>query len=134
MADKPSQPDPRTYRLTTVVYLLYLLGLLVGFTPILGAAILYMRRERVAGTIYASHFDWLIRTFWWMLGICAVAGAVFLVGVRNEVPPMVLVGGIGLLIAMIWFLYRILKGYMWLVSAEAVRGRRERARTTAGRS
>ena len=28
---------------------------------------MYVKRGDTAGTMYASHFDWLLRTFWWAL-------------------------------------------------------------------
>jgi uncharacterized membrane protein len=56
-------------QVTMVVYALQALGFLTGgVTAIIAIVVNYVKREDVAGTLYQSHFDWQIRTFWW--GCC----------------------------------------------------------------
>ncbi len=40
---------------------------LVGLAAIVGVIIAYVKRGDAQGTWVASHFTWLIRTFWWSL-------------------------------------------------------------------
>ena len=91
--------------LTLVVYALQVLSVFVGITAIVGVIINYVKREDAAGTLYASHFDWQIRTFWWGL-VWSVIGFVLLFAF-----------GLGLLVwfvAGIWALYRVVKGFIKL--------------------
>ena len=91
--------------LTMVVYALQVLSVFVGITAIVGVIINYVKREDAAGTVYESHFDWQIRTFWWGL-VWSVIGFVLLFAF-----------GLGLLVwfvAGIWALYRVIKGFLKL--------------------
>jgi uncharacterized membrane protein len=91
--------------LTMVVYALQVLSVFVGITAIVGVIINYVKREDAAGTLYASHFDWQIRTFWWGL-VWSAIGFVLLFAF-----------GLGLLVwfvAGIWALYRVVKGFIKL--------------------
>ena len=91
--------------LTMVVYALQVLSVFVGITAIVGVIINYIKREDAAGTLYESHFDWQIRTFWWGL-VWSVIGFVLLFAF-----------GLGLLVwfvAGIWALYRVIKGFIKL--------------------
>jgi uncharacterized membrane protein len=91
--------------LTMVVYALQVLSVFVGITAIVGVIINYVKREDAAGTLYESHFDWQIRTFWWGL-VWSAIGFVLLFAF-----------GLGLLVwfvAGIWALYRVIKGFLKL--------------------
>ncbi len=91
--------------LTMVVYALQVASVFVGFTAIVGVIVNYVKREDAAGTVYESHFDWQIRTFWWGL-VWTVVGFVLLFAF-----------GLGLLVwfvAGIWALYRVVKGFLKL--------------------
>ena len=91
--------------LTMVVYSLQVLSVFVGITAIVGVIINYVKRDDAAGTLYASHFDWQIRTFWWGL-VWSVVGFVLLFAF-----------GLGLLVwfvAGLWALYRVIKGFLKL--------------------
>ena len=39
-------------------------GLLILFTPVVGVIMAYVKRDEAQGSIYASHIDYLIKTFW----------------------------------------------------------------------
>ena len=91
--------------LTMVVYGLQVLSVFVGFTAIVGVIINYVKRDEAMGTLYESHFDWQIRTFWWGLA-WSVLGFILLFAF-----------GLGLLIwfvAGIWAIYRVVKGFIKL--------------------
>ena len=90
---------------TQIVYALQALRFLFGLTALVGLIINYVKREDAAGTLYQSHFDWQIRTFWWGL-LWSGVGFILLFAF-----------GLGLLVwfvAGIWALYRVVKGFIKL--------------------
>lgn len=89
-------------QLTLITYILYALSAFTGFTAIVAVIINYIKREETAGTIYASHFTWQIRTFWWSLCWAVLGFALVIVGI----------GVIVLVIDSIWVIYRIVKGVL----------------------
>jgi uncharacterized membrane protein len=95
---------------TMVVYVLQGLSFLWGLTAIVGLIINYVKRDDVRGTVYESHFDWQIRTFWWGL-IWAVVGLVL---------AIVLVGFVVMFAAWVWMVYRVVKGWLKLNEGKPV--------------
>src|SRR3954470_20092713 len=90
--------------ITQVIYGLYAASLVVGVTYIVAIILNYVKKEDVVGTLYESHFRWQIRTFWFSLLWSVIGGitAVFLVGI-----PVLIATGI-------WFIYRIVIGWLRL--------------------
>lgn len=91
-------------QITLVVYLLQALSFAFGITAIVGLVINYVKRDEAAGTVYQSHFDWQIRTFWWGL-LWTVIGVVL---------SFLLVGFAVLFVVWIWAIYRVVKGFLKL--------------------
>lgn len=92
-------------KLTHVLYALYAVFWLTGgVTSIVAIIINYVKRDETRGTLYASHFDWQIRTFWWSLAW----------GALGVVLALVLVGFMILWVLCLWTLYRIVKGWLYL--------------------
>jgi uncharacterized membrane protein len=101
MAYNNSSPDtapaPGLVTVTHLVYGLHSLSLLIGVTTaatIVGAFVFgvpsiiavfinYLKRGEAKGTYLESHFRWQIRTFWFALLWCVIAGMLFvtLVGI-----------------------------------------------------
>lgn len=87
-----------------IVYVTYAVGLLILFTPVVGVIMAYVKRDEAQGTIYASHIDYLIKTFW-----------VSLVGtVLGTFTTLILIGWLILLVTAIWFIYRVVIGLIKL--------------------
>ncbi|HVZ92466.1 MAG TPA: hypothetical protein VG843_12515 [Rhizomicrobium sp.] len=87
--------------LAIVVYGLYLAGWPCLHLPTIAGLILaYVKRGDVRGTIWESHFDNAIETFWVSLvvGIVAIPLCFFVIGIP------ILIG------VFVWFLYRSIKG------------------------
>src|SRR5580765_1097147 len=124
VAVSAADPRPSLIRLTHVIYGLHAFSLLTGIVgaatvvgafltgwPSIIAVILnYVKRSEVRGTWLQSHFRWQIRTFWF--GLLWVALCVCFV---------IFTFGLGLLIAWlpltivgIWFVYRVIRGWMAL--------------------
>ena len=98
-------------QVTMVVYALQALGFLTrGVTAIIAIVINYVKREDVAGTLYQSHFEWQIRTFWWGL----------LWGVIGMLLMVVVVGFAVLFAGWVWTVYRVVKGWLKLTEGKAV--------------
>lgn len=93
--------DAQLRRLTALVYGLHAVALVVGVTSIAAVIINYVKRDEVQGTWLESHFTWQIRTFWFSLlwGVIGLATAVLIVGI------------LVLVVAAVWFVYRIVKGW-----------------------
>ena len=110
-------PSESTVQITHVTYALFALGLLTGgLIAVAGLIVAYIKRDDAAGTYLASHYGWLIRTFWWSL----LWGALICVFV-------VLTIGIGLLVAWIpagilwiWHAFRVIKGWLRLADKREV--------------
>lgn len=95
---------------TMVVYGLQALSFLYGITAIVAIIVNYVKRDEVRGTVYESHFDWQIRTFWWGLVWGFVGLVTLIVGV----------GFLILLAAWLWMIYRVVKGWLKLNEGKPV--------------
>ena len=94
-----------------VAYVLGAVGIFTAFIPILIALIIcYLKRGEATGTIYYSHYDGLISTFW--------------IGMFWFVVAMVtMVFGVGFIvygILSVWLLYRFVKGLLRFSERKAV--------------
>jgi uncharacterized membrane protein len=83
---------------------------LSGWPSIIAVILNYVKRSDVRGTFLESHFRWQIRTFWFALlwVVVALALALTFVGIPFAWAVAVLDG--------IWVLYRIVRGWLALVS------------------
>jgi len=91
-------------RITMVVYALQAASFAFGVTLIAAVILNYIKIEDVQGTWLASHFRWQIRTFWFAL----------LWGVIGAITILVGVGFVVLGVATVWFIYRVVKGWLRL--------------------
>ncbi|RQQ45644.1 DUF4870 family protein [Burkholderia stagnalis] len=97
--------------LTHVLYGLYALHWLTGgITGLIAIIINYVKRGDVAGTPYADHFEWQIRTFWRAL-IAYVIGFAL---------AFVFIGFVVMFATWVWTLYRIIKGWLYLNDNKAL--------------
>lgn len=101
VADRPLD---NAKSLTTLIYALYAASLFVGITAIVAIVMNYVKRDDLRGTWLESHFRWQIRTFWFGV-LWTILGAL----------TFLLVIGWGILmVAFVWFIYRIVKGWLRL--------------------
>lgn len=88
--------------LTIIIYVLYAL-LPFFFLPVIVAIVLnYIKKEDMAGTPYASHFTWQIRTFWFALLWAILSVPFVLIGL----------GIVFLCVVFVWYVYRVVKGLL----------------------
>jgi len=83
---------------------------LVGWPSIIAVILNYVKRSDAAGTWLESHFRWQIRTFWFGLLWVCLCGlfvvATFGLGILIAWLPLGIVG--------LWFVYRIVRGWIAL--------------------
>jgi uncharacterized membrane protein len=97
--------------ITQVVYALQALSFMFGVSALVGLIINYVKREDAVGTVYQSHFDWQIRTFWWGL-LWGVLGCLLIIALG--------LGFLMLFVAWIWAIYRVVKGWLKLSEGKPV--------------
>lgn len=106
-AEKPGQSleaEKSGKTITTIIYALYAASFLLGITAIVAIIMNYVKKDDVAGTFLESHFRWQIRTFWFGL----------LWGVIGAITFLIAIGWFVLIANGIWFIYRIVKGWLRL--------------------
>jgi len=111
-AAEASSQSPSPRQLTQWMYALFFLGVisggLFGLASVASVVLAYLKRDDMVATLYASHAGWIIRTFWWgllWLALSALATVIF-------------IGWVTGLIALVWVLYRLIKGWLALTSEQ----------------
>lgn len=97
-------------KLATICYALYAISCIIGITAIAAIIINYLKRDDVAGTWVASHFEWQIKTFWYTLVGAFVSWLLMFILIGF---PMLLAVGV-------WAIYRIVKGWLALNDGKPV--------------
>ncbi|TIT71158.1 MAG: hypothetical protein E5W60_08895 [Mesorhizobium sp.] len=82
-----------------VIYILYLAGLVIGVTGIVGIVLAYINRGKAGGFV-ESHYTFLIRTFW--IGL--------LYALISVVLMMLVIGFLLMFAAAVWFIARCILG------------------------
>lgn len=99
-----AQDSGQEKRIVVIAYALFAVAVLGLWVPsIAGVVINYLKIDN-ASPLYASHHRWMIHTFWWgllwlMLGLVLW---IVLVG-------YVILGGL-----LVWWIYRVVKGWLAL--------------------
>ena len=104
--DEQKQASLRKYAYS--VYIMQALGFLTLITPVIGIIVNYIKDDDVRGSWLESHFRWQKATFWY--GLLWI-----LLGVLTQ---WILIGFAVLTVALIWFVYRIAKGWIYLVDGK----------------
>jgi len=102
-------------KICLVDYALHIAGplLSMGALSIIALIVNYLKRDDARGTIYESHMNWMIRTFWWTLFWVVVS---FLPALLLTVLTFGFLSFL-FLVPVIWYLYRMIKGVLWLNDA-----------------
>jgi uncharacterized membrane protein len=105
-----------------MLHLMYLLHGLAPFTAwllaIVAVIIGAVKRPDVRGTYLESHVSWLSRTFWFGLLWIAVATVVTVILVITIVG--ILVWWLPGTIVFLWYLYRVIKGWLRLNDGQPI--------------
>ncbi len=102
--------------ITKAVYVLQAITFLFGITAVAAVLVNYIKKEDVKGTWLASHFRWQIRTFW----LCAALGVLGIFTYQAGIGVIILAGD------MIWFMYRIIKGWIYLAGGKEMYAKRNK--------
>src|SRR3546814_456906 len=109
MSDVSSPEEPKGLSLLTlthIIYGLFALGVVslvfLGVGAVASLVVAYLKRGDAVGTVYAAHFDWVIKTFWW--GLLWMALSLLL--------TLIFIGWITGAVALIWIIYRLAKGWL----------------------
>jgi uncharacterized membrane protein len=108
--------------LPAVVYGLYILSIpFVWLTVLIGVVLAYANRD-TAGPRMASHYQFLIQTFWKSIWWAVIGVVLFVVGLIFSVLligiPMLIAGCLILAAVHIWFYVRIAVGLIYLAQDE----------------
>jgi len=139
-----AEPSSTEYSTIWVAYALQATGALgFVFGPLVALIISYVRSDAADAGFIASHYRWLIRTFWWTLlgyllsltlifaGVWPIVGDIVHEAIRTggrvqelsiDIPwqqlftsiGAAMAGGIGIAIVWVWNLYRIVRGAVLL--------------------
>jgi uncharacterized membrane protein len=94
------QGNPDTAR---IIYVLYLVGLVVGVTAIVGLIMAYVYKDDAPDWL-RTHYELQVRTFWMMLLYAVISGILCLI----------LIGFLLLLVVAVWWIVRCVKGLKYL--------------------
>lgn len=109
--------------LTVVVYGLQLGTFVIPLVPaVIGAIINHVKLRDFRGLVYESHFRWQLRTFWWTLFWSVVGGVLIQMG------P---IGALILIAVFLWYLYRIVRGFIAWAEERPMYGTADPARRDA---
>ena len=102
-ANQAAVPRSDTRTVAIIVYGLYLIGWPCLHMPtIAGLIVAYIKRDEARGTLWESHFSNQIETFWVTLALMVVG-----------IPLCFVLVGIPIVIgAVVWSLYRTIKGLL----------------------
>ncbi len=112
-APTPERDLSADTRLTHILYLLHGLAPFTAWLLAIGAIIIgAITRDNVEGTYLDSHYSWLSRTFWWGLLWALISGVITTILILSIVG--LLIAWLPFVILFIWYLYRVLKGWLRL--------------------
>lgn len=103
--DLSNNPNKKYVIAVYILQALFFVGLV--FTPIMGVVVNYIKDDDVQGSWLESHFKWQKNTFWYGLLWMIIASITFF-----------FISWIVLLIAGIWYFYRIAKGWIYMVDGK----------------
>lgn len=104
-------PDHEALRIMTIIVYALMLASFVSLhlAPIVAVILAYVKRPDARGTIWETHFDTAISTFWVSLVILLVA-----------VPLCFVLIGIPIVVGLvIWYLYRNIRGLVHAIDGQA---------------
>jgi uncharacterized membrane protein len=93
------QFEPQEATAANTIYILYLVGLIVPLTPLVGVIIAYVQRSNAPDWV-RSHYRFQIRTFW-------IAVLYSVIGI---ITCFILVGFFWLCFVLVWWVVRCVKG------------------------
>jgi len=84
----------------TITYVLFGSALVFGITAIVGVILAHIQKGKCSDPILKSHYQWLIKTFWFGMLWSIIGYATIIIWV----------GFIVLFATWVWWIYRVVKG------------------------
>ncbi len=100
--------DDEVKKFTYLVYILQALSFVFLITAVAGIIINYIKEDDVKGSWLESHFEWQKRTFWYGL-LWTFLGSLTI---------FLMIGWVILALVAVWLVYRIAKGWVYLVDGK----------------
>ncbi|KXS55330.1 MAG: hypothetical protein AWU57_316 [Marinobacter sp. T13-3] len=97
-------------KIIQIVYILQALGFVVGLSFIAAVIVNYVKRGELTSEIARDHCSYQIRTFWWSLLWCTL----------SVILAFVVIGYFTAVVAIIWTVYRVIKGFIRLNDGKMV--------------
>lgn len=108
------EPGLPLRKIAHICYALFSLAMisagLFGAAALAAVILAYVKRSDASGTIYASHLDWVIKTFWWGLLWVVLSGLL----------TAIFIGWVTGIVAVVWIIHRLIKGWLALASGQAL--------------
>ena len=108
------EPGLPLRKITHICYALFALAMisagLFGAAAVAAVILAYVKRSDASGTIYASHLDWVIKTFWWGLLWVVLSGLL----------TAIFIGWVTGIVALVWIIHRLIKGWLALAAGQAL--------------
>jgi uncharacterized membrane protein len=101
------EPGPNNI---TLIYVLYLVGLVIGVSALVGIVLAYINRGKSEAWV-ETHYTWAIRTFW--IGI--------LYSIISAVLMVVGIGFLLFIVVAVWLVVRCVVGLQQVHRREAIR-------------
>lgn len=89
-----------------IAYICYLIGIIFPVLSIVGVVVNHVKRSDVKDSWLESHHRWMMRTFWFSLMWGLIISFFMLIPVVN------LFAWIGYIIPAIWYIYRVVRGFL----------------------
>ncbi|MDG6897070.1 hypothetical protein A6A19_03400 [Actinobacillus delphinicola] len=106
------------------MYICFIGGMTIlpGIAAIAGLIIAYVKRDDVRDTIYYSHCNWLIKTFWYPFFIAICAFIVVAIGMVIPYVGIILAicAYLVLFVISIWYIVRVIYGFIKLLNDQSV--------------
>jgi uncharacterized membrane protein len=89
-----------------IAYICYLIGIVFPVASVVGVVVNHIKRKDTRDTWVESHHRWMMRTFWFSLMWGLIVGILMLIPIVNFVAWLGFVG------IAIWYIYRIVRGFL----------------------
>ncbi|HFC8139333.1 TPA: DnaJ domain-containing protein [Neisseria meningitidis] len=98
------------FALGAIMQFMPIVGVIFAYMPIVGVILAYMKRNSLDSIVYAAHTEYLIKTFWRTFWLYILGALTALLGI-----------GVLIIIATnVWYFYRIIAGFIRFNGGRAV--------------
>lgn len=122
-AGTPVSVDTSTDAVRTVAHIIYGLqaaSVFVFVTGLIAIVLAHVKMPEAKGTWVESHLRWQIRTFWYGLAAALIALVLMVVMLMNLIPGFLLIWYLYLFAAMVWLIYRVVRGWLRLADNKSI--------------